>query len=349
VGYGIGLDRVADLLGADTRGRSRPARAEAQTFQIRNPPLFAALGERTVVIGGESHCARLSAMLYDFGVCSLRLTVSAPTRSTWEAYTAFGTAVDAAPDLVHCFQTELAALVQRIGPAIERQRIAPVIEDYVVFRIQRVTAPVDAPAAELITDERLAPLLLGEQRPLSASARRELLAHRFSYFADDLVVLTWDNALVVEPREGDVDVEFVLEFANAQLLELRVYDAQLDSELPALYERIASARRRRPSPTWRFRSVLTDMQTRVADITEIVERADNAFKVTDDVYLARIYEKALELFRERSWRRGIDRKLGIFRDTYTMLNAEAQATRAELLEVIIVLLIVAELVLGLSR
>jgi uncharacterized Rmd1/YagE family protein len=91
------------------------------------------------------------------------------------------------------------------------------------------------------------------------------------------------------------------------------------------------------------------MQTRVADITEIVERADNAFKVTDDVFLARIYEKALELFRERSWRAGIDRKLGIFRDTYTMLNAEAQAARAELLEVTIVLLIIAELLLGLTR
>jgi uncharacterized Rmd1/YagE family protein len=68
--------------------------------------------------------------------------------------------------------------------------------------------------------------------------------------------------------------------------------------------------------------------------------------VTNDVYLARIYAAALELFRERAWRRGIERKLGILRETYAMLNGEAQTARAELLEIAIVLLIVIELVLG---
>jgi len=50
----------------------------------------------------------------------------------------------------------------------------------------------------------------------------ELLPHRFSYYTDDLTILTWDNALVVEPSPGDTDVQYILEFANAQLLELRV-------------------------------------------------------------------------------------------------------------------------------
>jgi hypothetical protein len=93
--------------------------------------------------------------------------------------------------------------------------------------------------------------------------------------------------------------------------------------------------------------VLGELQTLVADSTELVERAENALKVTDDVYLARIYSAALEIFRGRAWRSGIDRKLAIIRDTYTMLNAEAQAWRAEMLEIAIVLLIVAELVVAL--
>jgi hypothetical protein len=128
------------------------------------------------------------------------------------------------------------------------------------------------------------------------------------------------------------------------LLELRVYDAELDAELPALYDRIEARRKR--LLTRRFRPLLAEMQTRVADITEVVERADNAFKVTDDVYLAHIYRAALELFREKAWRRGIDRKLQIFRETYTMLNAESQVARAELMEVIVVVLIAAELLLA---
>jgi len=87
----------------------------------------------------------------------------------------------------------------------------------------------------------------------------------------------------------------------------------------------------------------------VADSTELVERVENALTVTDDVYLARVYSAALELFRGRAWRSGIDRKLAILRDTYAMLNSEAQAARSETLEIAIVVLIVGELAVAFLR
>jgi hypothetical protein len=174
-----------------------------------------------------------------------------------------------------------------------------------------------------------------------------MLPHRFSYYADDLAILTWENALVVEPAtEEETDVEYVLEFANAQLLELRYYDALLDAQLPRIYDRVAEHRAGRYAR--RFTRLLGDLQTLVADSTETVERAENALKVTDDVYLARIYTAALEIFRARAWRAGIDRKLGIIRETYEMLNAQAQTVRSELLEVTIILLILLEIVLALA-
>ncbi len=46
-------------------------------------------------------------------------------------------------------------------------------------------------------------------------------------------------------------------------------------------------------------------------------------------------------------RRGIDRKLEITRDTYSMLNAESQATRGEVMEFAILLLILGEILLSL--
>ena len=183
---------------------------------------------------------------------------------------------------------------------------------------------------------------------MSADARKELLPHRFSYYVDDLAILTWDNALIVDPSpEHDTDVQFILEFANAQLLELRYYDAVLDGELPKMYDRIAAARRGgRAVLGRRFGPLLAGLQALVADSTEIVERVDNSLKVTDDVYLARVYSAALEIFRGRAWRAGIDRKLAIIRETYAMLNAESQAARSEALELAIVLLIVAEIALA---
>ncbi|MEO8623506.1 MAG: hypothetical protein ABI625_20685 [bacterium] len=349
VGYALSLDHAANVLGNITRGRVRPARVEARAIQIRNPPLLAELGSHTVNVGGVSCAATLSAHLFDFGVCSLQLFVRARADLAWTQFSEFGAAIQASSDVGAIFDRELGPFLERIASAIERPGVAPLSEEYIVFRVDRLVATDSAlAAAQLLNDQQLVSLLLGERRALSPSARRELMPHRFSYYDDDLTVLTWDNALVVEPRVEDRDVEYVLEFANAQLLELRVYDFQLDSALPALYDRVAAERaRRRPRLSGRFRTVLSELQTIVADITETAERVENALKVTDDVYLARIYAAALELFRQQAWQRGIERKLGILRETYSMLHSEAQAARAELLEVAIVVLIVAELVVGL--
>ena len=351
VGYEIDLDRASALFAPDAAIRERPARNEAQALQIVNPPLFVSLGVEGLTIGGSTHRADVSARLFDFGTCSLQLRIEAAAPLSWEDFTTFGNAVDASPELPSIFTRHLEALRARVAPAVERPNLASVVEDYVVFRLTKLTdAAGKMMGTNVLTDDHVVPLLLRERRELSADARRELLPHRFSYYADDLTILTWDNALVVEPRGDDRDVEYILEFANAQLLELRYYDAVLDAELPAMYDRIAAARGRVSAlPTWRYRPLLARLQTRVADVTETVERVENALKVTDDVYLARIYAAALELFRGTDWRRGIERKLSIVRETYSMLNAEAQAARAELLEIAIIALIVIEIVVGLRR
>ena len=87
----------------------------------------------------------------------------------------------------------------------------------------------------------------------------------------------------------------------------------------------------------------------MAEVTELTEKADNALQVTEDVYLARIYTAALELFRVRVVAAGVDRKLAIIRDTYAALYDEASGGRAALMELAIVVLIVVEIVLAVLR
>lgn len=351
VGYEIRLDRALELLRPNVAARVRPVRGEAHALQIANPPLSAILGTETIDVHGISYEMQISMRLFDFGVCSLRITIPAPPAMPWNDFATFGTAVDVDIDFTPVFLRYMHALTEQLAPAIERPQMAPVTEDFVVFRLTRLAdARGTTLAPSVLQDGDIASLLLNERRPLSVAAQRELLPHRyrFSYYEDDLAILTWDNALVIDPAVRDEDIQYILEFANAQLLELRVYDALLDAELPAMYDRIAAARSRwLPSIGRSLRRVLATLQTRVADITEPVERVENALKVTDDVYLARVYAAALDLFREQTWRRGIDRKLAIIRGTYEMLNGEAQAARSEMLELIIVVLIVAELILAL--
>ncbi|AMW05724.1 hypothetical protein [Gemmatimonas phototrophica] len=351
VGYAISLDRALDLLSTSGPERVRPVRGEGQALQISNPPVTVLLGAESLLIEEQPHEVELSARIFDFGVISLRVKIRAPSPCTWEAFTEFGQRLEHHPGISAITSHHLRLLTERIAPAVERPAIAAVHEDYTVFRVSRCTSD-DGTAlnAEQLAELDVVPLLLNETRPLSAEARKELLPHRFSYYGDDLALLTWENALVVEPGEHDTDLQYILEFANAQLLELRYYDALLDAELPKLYDDIEVARARHAVfPGRRFAALLQRLQGQVADSTELVERVENALKVTDDVYLARVYSAALELFRGKAWRAGIDRKLAILRDTYAMLNGEAQAARSETLEIAIVGLIVVELVLALIK
>jgi hypothetical protein len=350
VGGEIHLDRALDRLATSAPERVRPTRVEAQALQIPNPPITCALGPHSLNLP-DARTAEVSARIFDFGVISLRARVESGGPMSWNEFTRFGRAVDAAKEIPALLEQQARALVERMGDAIERPYIAHVREDYVVYHITNGSDDDGSgPVRAMIQELDLAPLLLGETQPLSEDARREMLPNRFSYYADDLAILSWDNALIVEPSNADSDVEYILEFANAQLLELRYYDAVLDAELPKLYDRIATARKRRRRVFGAgYAHLLGTMQTLVAEITELVERAENALKVTDDVYLARIYSAALELYRGRVWRTGIDRKLTIIRDTYAMLNGEIQARRAELLEIAIIVLIVFEIVLSLIQ
>lgn len=343
IGYEVHLERALDLLASSAPERVRPVRGEMQAIQIPNPPVTVILGAERLGIAGRAVDAEVSARLFDFGVLSVRVQVGGPGDATWAEFTRFGNAVeDAQAELAAVARQHARLLLERVRGAVERPQLAPVEEDYIVFRIDGVRG------ATMPEDGDIPPLLLNEHRPLSLEARRELLPHRFSYYADDLAILTWENALVVDPAPGETDVEYVLEFANAQLLELRYYDALLDAELPRMYDRAEATRGGRLSFLRRgYGRLLADLQRQVADSTEIVERVENALKVTDDVYLARIYSTALEIFRGRAWRAGIDRKLGIIRETYGMLNSEAQVTRSEVLEITIVVLILFEILMAL--
>jgi hypothetical protein len=353
VGYEIALDQVLELLATQAPARVRPVRGEAQALQIPNPPITVILGMEEVVLGGARLAVEVSARIFDFGVISLRARVPAPLNITWHMFVDFGELLDAAEVVPLLLDGHLRSLVERIRSCVARPAIAPQTEDYIVYRVARLTDLHAAPVLpSVLHDALVSPLLLNDRRALSAEAMRELLPHRFSYTAEDLALLTWDNALIVDASLVDTDVQFILEFANAQLLELRFYDATLDAELPRMYDRIEAARpgsRGMKLFSRRFAPLLAELQRTVADSTELVERVENALKVTDDVYLARIYASALELFRSRTWRDGIDRKLAIIRETYSMLNDEQQSARSEALEVAIVLLIVLEILLAIFR
>ncbi len=328
--------------GQGTRSRLTATPPKAVSFGV--PPLSLLLAPEILTLAGATVQAEVTARLYEFGVVTLSLRVPAQDLA-WDDFSALVNAMDAeigpqAADAL--WKRVLDQLRAAVAPALDRPSDSTLEEDYLVATVHRFAAPVEAAALGREID--LVPLLSGEQSRLADGARADLLSRRFSYYADDLVVLTWDRAFIYEPRR-DTDVADVIEVANAQLLEMRYYDKLLDDELPRMYDLVEATRRWSLAPR-RFANLARRLYTLVAEVTELTEKVDNALQVTEDVYLARVYSAALELFRVKLVSAAVDRKLAIIRDTYQALYDESASARAGAMEMLIVALILVEVVLA---
>ena len=348
----IDLTRAEQLWAARARratARSRLVGTPPKAVSFGVPPLALALDAVSLDVGGAQVNAAASVRLYDFGIAVLTLRLPADdlgwadfTRLVNDMNEAIG---QAAANPV--WGELLAQLREFLGEALDGPTAAPLQEDYLIALVDAFDAPLTADELQARAD--LVPLLSGESKPLSDGAQRDLLRHRFSYHPEDLVVITWDRAFIYEPQR-ETDVADVLEMANAQLLEMRVYDEMLDDELPRMHDLVEAARRGTTMvASRRYAKLARRLHTLVAEVTVLAERVDNALQVTEDVYLARVYAAAMELLRVPNVSKAVDRKLAIVREIYTALQSDAAGARGELIEIAVLVLIAIEIVLSLVR
>jgi hypothetical protein len=349
IAYAIDLSR-AERIWADrarvASSRLRLVSTPAKAVAFGVPPVEVPLEPMVLALPDGAVSASVLIRLYDFGVVTLALRVPAE-QMHFAAFTSLLNAVDGATSAASVWADLLGQVRTIFADALIRPGEATLEEDYLVGMVEAFDTKLTAEALQERID--LVPLLSGETRPLSPAARNDLLARRFSYYTDDFVALTWDRAFIYEPR-GDSDVLDVLEVANAQLLEMRYYDEWLDAELPRMYDLVEGMQRARSLfASRRFAGLARRLYAMVAEVTELTERVDNALQVTEDVYLARIYGAALELFRVATVSAAVDRKLAIVRDTYAALYEEASSGRAAVMEAAIVGLICLEVALAIWR
>lgn len=344
VAYAIDLARAEPLLaGKASTARIRLSRVEPKAIAFDDPPVVTDLVAPRLEIGGVSVETRASARIYSFGVISLSIKVVLPVAASWAEFETFAREAEREAAALSFWRQGLDHLLSVLRRALDEPGEVRMEEDYAIVTVRRTEPRLTS--TDFLRAVDLVPLLTHDARALSEPARRDLLRHAHSYYEDDLVVMTWDRAFVLEPS-GDDDIADVLEVANAQLLELRYYDRLLDDQLPRSYERAAALRRYSAFRRGAYATAANELRALVAEVTAITEKVDNALQVTEDVYLARVYTSALELFRIRHWAGSIDRKLSLIRDIYSALYDEAVATRAEWLEAAIVLLIVFDIVLA---
>jgi hypothetical protein len=340
--------QAAEVAAGAPKSRLRLEGAQSgSALEFPRPPVHLGLGTRELPLASGTRRAEASAHVYDYGVVSILYKLPIPPGTTLAELVPLAEElfVDPTPALDLAARHEADELARALGSALERPHAWDGLESYQVFLVRAFEGgPVRA--ADLIACAPIPELLLGETSavPLSAAERQEILSHHFTYLEDDLAVLHWNSAFVVEPS-GVEDIPDLLEFATAHLLELRYYDALLDRELHRIYDEIEAG----GSPvanivTRRYRKLQRDTAALLLELSEMTERLENAVKIVGDFYLARLYQAAVRRFRLPAWQETVLRKQKLVADVNDLTGDAADTSRAELLEATIVLLILYEIV-----
>lgn len=286
--------------------------------------------------------------LYDFGAVCVRLDVDIPPHTPLQDVFRFHRLLLDA-DVGHLCRPLVRHTLERIAPALYKPQWEDHLwleQDYLILYVRAFDTEAPLPADALPDHIDLPRLLMGEEFPLSAQVRNDVLRYMYTYSPADLAVISWDTAFVYD-TEGIMDVPDLLEFANAQLLELAFFDAVLDDELEAAYDDVEALQRQGGGLLRyrRLRRILNRLLTTIMEITELSGRVMNALRLTEDVFYARVYTGATEVLGLQAWMAGVQDKVHNLRDIYTLLAEEADNSRMALLEFGIVLLIVVEILL----
>ncbi len=339
----VDLEKARSLVPAEQQVLLRRRRTPS-SIAYRPPPLRFLLEPMTLNLPGCGEFqAAAEATVFDFAAVSvaLHLPFRLPPANLVQLA---GCLAESAP-LVQAARAAVLPLHRKLLPAVGKPQWSDDLsEEYFVFHL-----PPGGPLpAEVLLDGQaglLAGLVRLEEGPLSAEEKEEALRLHLRYSPQDLFVPDWAAALLVD-QDCDETLQTV-EFANLQLLEYRHIDNRLDDSLGGAYRLI---HRDESSWLWFWRShsrPLRALGELKVEANGLFERTGNVLKLVGDEYLARVYRMLAARFHLRDWERNIQRKLETAEGVYQVLSDQADTSRTEFLELVVIFLIVLEVVLAL--
>ncbi|MBI5387045.1 MAG: hypothetical protein HZA90_20430 [Verrucomicrobia bacterium] len=245
---------------------------------------------------------------------------------------------------------EVRRLAEEIRTELEPYLVRPTkfLADEEAYTVFCLEAPMTthegqpATAEEWLASHRrqVAALLTQETdtAQLSRQEANESTARYLSYYGDDLVVVDWDAALLIDQKPEFEETLYIIELANLQLAELEAYDRILDEALERSYRDLGEHPLRGRTQT------LRDLRDIRIDLARFSDELSNITKFFGDWHLARIYETIASRFHLADWHRTLDEKLKTLDDLYQILKHDQTNRWMIILEVTIVLLFIIDLV-----
>lgn len=345
VGGEVRLQDAARLLARMPEAERVEPRKSAPPYVALARPLLFRYPTRTIDTDRGVLQADFEARIYAIGAVSINVRVPFELPS-----------MEAVNDLTYVKLPDgytFEALAKGLSKEIEESIREALVETYAAdvepeaYLVIALTQ-TSRPALEIFEKEAqtLSGLLAGEKRPerLAEEEVRDNLRTWFRYYEDDLVIVDWDRALLVEPSGKYDDVLAVMEAANLQLLELRVYDKYLDDVLEAAYEDISKFYGR--GGLFRSaRGVQEELSDARIDLVRVTDTINNIGKIFGDYYLAKLHLGLAERFHLKEWENIVREKMATLNELYTLASHEVEHRRGVVLEGMIILLFVVDLVL----
>jgi hypothetical protein len=284
-----------------------------------------------------------SSKIHNFGAISL--TYKIPFRNTLEHLR------------VNCDQLadkyqqqsvkDAESIYKKIEQFVTQPKFFQTSASYVIVQVDPQPTVLDLTQLQKEYGSTIASTLRFETEILSEFQKNEMLDSAIGYFRGSLIVIDIDAAFVYEEDYNDIIDLF--EFANIQQLELRFFDRLLDQQINMIYER------KETKLSWGaylpffgtfFSDPVGQLRKLKVDISVITERLESSIKIAGEPYYSEIHNLLAEKLDLKNWHDGIDRKLRIVEDVQTVFQEKIDATREDLLSVLIIILIFIELMFG---
>jgi len=187
----------------------------------------------------------------------------------------------------------------------------------------------------------IAQLLKDDASELTDEEIDQTLASSLRYDKNDMTVIDWDGALLLDKNNEFEDNITLIELANIQLLSLRVLDDRLAVEIGLFkgFEAIRTPNIFRLSGF--LKSIINVRARSLLNLDEI----DNSIKLYGDWYSAKVYSIVAKKLYLARWRDTVEEKLNLLEKMFEMVSQRQGEIYNITLEISIVFLILLEIVL----
>ena len=343
----IRLDELRKIFGARTAEASfkkAPSYVRYQRTPVEETldPIILDSGER---LEGE-------IKYYDYGVVSLVFEL--PFSGTWEDLIQVSCRWTSDTNFESVATRIARQKLERAAPAMIKPYLAKpgvsssengewLQEDYFIFHLREIEGAPSANDLLAAAGDKIAQVVRGEMSMLSEGERQEILQSRISYYPHDLAVIGWNAAFIYDTPAGAETAIQLLQYANSQLLEFRHYDELLTTELENVYD-FLDAGGTNVWSRWRTARAASKLHTVLLDVNELTERADNAIKFLSDMFSARLYKLAASKVGVPDYKDLVKEKLQTAEDLYKFMVEQFNQSRAFVLELMVVVILIIELV-----